>query len=62
MSIKCEYCGRVRKETIFVIGASRKADWVMHEGTGKIACPDCHEIGEAEGQKRIDAHVRAVNG
>ncbi|RLD68394.1 MAG: hypothetical protein DRI98_11845 [Bacteroidetes bacterium] len=40
--IKCEWCGKVRDECKFIIGASSKPDWVMVYGTGKMTCPDCH--------------------
>jgi len=61
MSIKCEYCGKVKAEDTFFIGATNIPDWCMIEGTGKIACPDCYEVASAEGQSRIRGHVRAIN-
>ncbi len=39
---------------MFCIGASRKPDWVMNEGTGKICCPNCFEVARAEGREVID--------
>lgn len=57
----CAYCGDVRQEIMFCIGASKKADWVMHEGTGKVSCPKCWEIGKQEGKEAIDNHIRSVN-
>ena len=49
----CDYCGKVKEEVSFYIGASNEPDWVMNEGTGKISCPDCYEIGRKEGQDAI---------
>ena len=49
----CAYCGKVKEEVSFFIGASNEPDWVMNEGTGKINCPDCYEIGRKEGQDAI---------
>ena len=57
----CAYCGKVKEEVIFVIGASSKPDWCMIEGTGKMACPDCYEKASAEGQKAIENHIKAYN-
>ena len=61
----CDYCGEKRQQVIFAIGATLKgnptADWCMHEGSGKISCPNCHERGLAEGQARIKAHIEAFN-
>ncbi len=48
MEVKCEYCGLVREKDIFVIGASTKNDWCMHEGTGKMSCPDCYQKAQNE--------------
>jgi len=50
----CEYCGAEKQGLSFVIGASIKPDWVMVEGTGKMACPNCHSRATAEGQAVID--------
>lgn len=49
----CTYCGKVKEEVSFYIGASPDHDWVMNEGTGKISCPDCWEKGREEGQEAI---------
>ena len=49
----CEYCGKEKAEMIFVIGASNEPDWCMHEGTGKVSCPDCYKIAEQEAQTVI---------
>ena len=57
----CEYCGKTKDTVIFVIGASREPEWVMNEGTGKISCPACFDIGKKEGQMRIEAHVKALS-
>ncbi len=57
----CDYCGKEKDKIIFVIGASRKPDWVMNEGTGKISCPDCFAIGRAEGNLAIQKHIEQVN-
>lgn len=58
--LKCNYCNKEKEEFSFKIGASLKPDWTMHEGTGKIACPDCHHLGVKEGQEAIDKHVKTV--
>lgn len=57
----CEFCGAEKKETCFVIGASNQPDWCMHEGTGKLSCPDCYEKASNEGQAKIKAHVKSFN-
>ncbi len=49
----CAYCGKVKEEVSFYIGASKDPDWVMVEGTGKIACPGCWERASLEGQEVI---------
>ena len=59
--IVCEYCGKTKNEIIFSIGASRKPDWCMIEGTGKMTCPDCYEKASKEGQERIEKHIRQYN-
>ena len=63
--IKCAYCGKVKKEVCFVIGACRSddVDWCMHEGTGKMSCDslECHALGTSEGQARIAAHVASYS-
>ena len=55
--IECAYCGKVKKEVIFCIGASSKKDWCMVEGTGKMACPDCYDTAMAEGQTAIKNYI-----
>jgi hypothetical protein len=59
IEIKCAYCGRVREKQMFVIGASKDVDWVMHEGTGKMSCDDpvCWELGREEGRLAIERHT-----
>jgi len=47
----CNYCGKIKEEMTFFIGASDGKDWTMHEGTGKVTCPDCHQQGEQEARK-----------
>jgi hypothetical protein len=44
----CEYCGKTKQEVSFFIGAAKEADWCMHEGTGKISCPDCYDTAQKE--------------
>ena len=57
----CDYCGKVKEEVIFVIGASHKPDWCMIDGTGKMSCPDCYEKASAEGSKAIDRYIEKHN-
>ena len=57
-NLVCEYCGAVREVVQFVIGASRKADWCMHEGTGKVSCPECYDKAQEEAKKIIDNLVK----
>ena len=54
--IKCDYCGKVNKETVFFIGAKRSDHdgFCMVEGTGKMACNECYPKASAEGSKAID--------
>jgi len=52
-TLTCEYCGKIKNELSFFIGATNTPDWCMIEGTGKIACPDCYEKASAEGQEVI---------
>jgi sarcosine oxidase delta subunit len=59
--IICAFCGAVKKEVSFIIGASSKPDWCMIYGTGKMACPACYEKGQAEAQVLADAHVAKYN-
>ena len=49
----CEYCGAEKEGLSFFIGASRVPDWVMVEGTGKMACPACWMQARADGQAVI---------
>lgn len=58
----CAYCGAVKAEVSFVIGASRVPDWCMIYGTGKMSCPACYTKASAEGSAAVDRHVAAVNG
>ena len=58
--LTCAYCGAIKQEIIFCIGASSKKDWCMVEGTGKMTCPDCYDKAMAEGQAAIDRHVQWV--
>lgn len=60
-TLQCEYCGTIKNEVIFVIGASNKPDWCMHEGTGKVSCPECYNKGQAEGQARIKKYIESHN-
>ena len=48
--LKCAYCGAEKEEISFMIGASLEPEWCMHEGTGKVSCPDCHPKGVAEAE------------
>ena len=57
----CEFCGAVKNEVIFVIGASSKPDWCMVEGSGKMTCPDCYHEAMEEGQERIDRYIAKHN-
>lgn len=57
----CDYCGVAKEGISFMIGASRKPDWTMIYGTGKMACPDCYVIASKEGNIAIDNHIKAVN-
>ncbi len=59
--LTCDYCGKVKKEVSFFIGASSFPSWTMHEGTGKISCPDCYEIASKEGQLKIKKHIKLIN-
>lgn len=48
----CEYCGAVKTEITFVIGACSKpgTDWCMVYGTGKMACPACYKKATEEAE------------
>jgi Zn-finger protein len=59
--LTCSYCGKVKKEVSFFIGASSFPNWTMHEGTGKISCPDCYFIGSKEGQAVIEKYINSIN-
>ena len=56
----CDYCGKVKDEVTFVIGASIEKDWVMWQGTGKVSCPDCWEKGQAEARAVLDNMKRGT--
>lgn len=56
----CDYCGAKKEGLSFVIGASKEADWVMIEGTGKMCCPGCWEKATKDGQKAIDKHCESM--
>lgn len=58
--IKCDYCGKEKKEIGFYIGASLTPDWTMIEGTGKMTCPDCWNTAREDGRKAINKHVQWV--
>ncbi len=57
----CEYCGKEKKEISFIIGAASKPNWCMHEGTGKVSCPECYGIAQKEAKERIDKHIKSHN-
>ena len=46
--LECAYCGVTKEEISFMIGASLEPEWTMHEGTGKVSCPDCNDKGYEE--------------
>ena len=47
--LTCAYCGKVKAEFSLFIGAkSKEPDWCMHEGTGKVSCPDCYSQAQYE--------------
>ena len=56
----CEYCGKEKNEVSFYIGASLEPDWCMHEGTGKIACPNCYDKAQIEAQIIINNQYAEV--
>jgi len=61
---QCSYCPKKNPHpNTFIIGAKREKsdDFVMVEGTGKMACGDCYPKAAEEGQRRIDAHIASVN-
>jgi len=58
--LKCSYCGKIKEKVSFFIGAKLESDvneWTMHEGTGKMSCPNCFPKGKAEAQLVIDKYV-----
>lgn len=59
--IVCAFCGAEKAEVSFVIGASRKPDWCMIYGSGKMACPNCYEKASAEGSAAVDKYVKGYN-
>jgi hypothetical protein len=59
--LECEFCGKVKEEFSFMIGAAVKADWCMHEGTGKISCPDCYDTAQTEATNVIDGTMARRN-
>lgn len=59
--LTCHYCGAVKNEISFVIGAARKADWCMVYGTGFMTCPDCYDVAMAEGVARVDRQFTEYN-
>ena len=54
--IICEFCGKEKEDFSFVIGASNEADWCMHEGTGKMSCPECYSLAQQEAQAKMDVY------
>lgn len=54
----CEFCGKVKKELSFFIGASNQPDWCMVEGTGKMTCPDCYNKAQTEARERINGIIK----
>lgn len=56
----CEFCGKVKDQVIFAIGASNQPDWCMVEGTGKMACPSCYSKAMKEGQAVIKGLVKPI--
>jgi len=57
----CAYCQTEKQEISFCIGASREPDWVMHEGTGKVSCPKCWNIGKKEGHEAVEKYIASFN-
>ena len=55
----CAYCGQRKEHAVFFIGAKLDEDigWTMHEGTGKMSCPNCYPKGKAEAKFVIDKYV-----
>ena len=59
--IVCAFCGKVKEEVCFVIGASSKPDWCMVYGTGKMTCSDCYEKAMREGSDKVDNAIKYHN-
>ena len=57
----CDYCGAVKQEISFCIGAAKNPEWTMVYGTGKITCPACYDKAMAEGDAAVDRHIAAYN-
>ena len=57
----CDYCGKTKDEITFFIGATKKPDWCMIYGTGKMACPDCYEKASKIGSDLVDRHIEEYN-
>ena len=55
--IKCNFCGKVKQDGSFVIGASLEPDWCMIYGTGKMACPECYPEAMKQGEKVVDEFI-----
>mgnify|MGYP001591403371 CR=1 FL=1 len=53
----CDYCGASKNGLSFAIGAAKRPDWTMVEGTGKMTCPDCFDKATQEGQDAIKRHT-----
>jgi hypothetical protein len=55
--LKCDNCGQTRDRVMFVIGASREPDWCMHEGTGRVSCPNCYPLEAERARLAIEKHT-----
>jgi len=58
----CDYCGKVKEEVSFFIGASTDyRDWVMWEGTGKLSCncERCFELGRKDSENATKSLVKS---
>lgn len=64
-NMTCDYCGKIREEIKFFIGASlaEDIDWTMWEGSAKTSCdnPECWAKGRAESKIIINAYVKALS-
>lgn len=49
----CDYCKKENDTSGFFIGASTEPSWTMHEGTGKLSCPDCYEMAKKEAKQAM---------